>query len=48
MVDWLWGSQLHHYAIFHQNQSNDCGDIVIVRFFKMVALCRLDFQNYKF
>jgi len=34
---------MHHGAKFHQNQSNGCGDVVIVRFFKMMAVCQLGF-----
>ena len=45
-ADWLWRSQMHHRAKFHQNQSNGCGDMVIVQFFKMATVRHLRYVGH--
>jgi len=40
--------KMHHRAKFRQNPSIRCGDITILRFFKMAAAAIFDFINSQF
>jgi len=40
-ADWLWESQMYHRAKYHQNWSDGCGDMVIVRFLPCDSMLRL-------
>jgi len=44
----VWTAQTHHCTKFHQNRLFLCGDIAILRIFKMAAAAILDFRNREF
>ena len=42
------GAKTHHHAKFRQNRSICCGDMAIIRFFKMAAVRHLGFARGTF
>jgi len=43
LTDSVWTAQTYHCTEFHQNRLFLCGDIAVLRIFKMAAAAILDF-----